>query len=317
MNRTVPRRGSPCGALLGLLAVAAAASCTSERTDAATLVAIDASGSLQNATFSPGGDELLITRFREGYNEEPADLLVVSIESGAIRTLVSDGSGNVNLPGSAWNEPTGQVVFSSSREPHDEIFLVAADGAPGNETALTSRSDRVAYEPSFAPDGQTVVFEAHPVDVEGEGVITTYRLDGAGGYVDLTRPEDDCRQPNWSPRGDWIVCQCLAGGRLELFLLSPDGAERRQVTSGSGDKTDASFSPDGARLVYSADGDDLEHANLFVVGVDGGEPLRVTAWDGYDGAPSWSPDGTRLAFESYGGDPDGSDGTAIWLVDAP
>ncbi|MFH2008602.1 MAG: hypothetical protein ABI333_18590 [bacterium] len=97
--------------------------------------------------------------------------------------------------------------------------------------------------------------------------------------------------------------------------MDPDGAGQTQVTSGVGDKTDASFSPDGRHIVYSSSAG-LAYANIFVISVDGGSPVRVTDYDGYDGAPSWSTPG-RIVFESFPGDPDDSAGTTLWVIDAP
>jgi TolB protein len=99
--------------------------------------------------------------------------------------------------------------------------------------------------------------------------------------------------------------------------MNTDGSEAAQITSGQGDKTDASFSPDGEWIVYSSDEGELDLANIFVVPTGGGTSQRVTDWDGYDGAPSWSPDGSKIVFESYPGDPDESEGTTIRMIDSP
>jgi TolB protein len=288
-----------------------------ERRDSAVQLPLDLGGSLQNPAWSPTGDRLVLTRFAGGYNEEPADLVLCLLADASARTLVADGSGNVNLPGSSWSAARGEIVFSSSRDPHDEIYAISADGQPGDEAPVTARAGLVAYEPTFSPDGAWVVFESHQLDQEGQGVITKRRVDGTGGDVALTDPADDCRQPNWAPAGGHILYQRLAAGQWELWVMDEDGGQPRQVTSGPGDKTDASFSPDGARIVYSSNEGGQAVANLYVVPVVGGDSLQVTDWDGYDGAPSWSPDGARLAFESYPDDPDGAPGTILWLVDAP
>ena len=132
-----------------------------QREDGARRVNISVEGSLQNPAWSPDSNSLLFTRFSDGYNAEPADLLVIDFGSNSIRVLISDGSGNVNLPGSSWNPLTGKIVFSSSREPHDEIYLVDDYGSPGDEVQITDRANMVAYEPSLSPDGQWVVFESH------------------------------------------------------------------------------------------------------------------------------------------------------------
>jgi len=287
------------------------------RDDGAYQIEIPSEGSLQNPAWAPDGQALLVTRFQNGYNREPADLLIVDLHSGEVRTLVSDGSGNVNLPGASWNGPTGQIAFSSTRDPHDEIYVIDAKSWPGEEVRITHRRDRMAYEPSLSPAGAWVVFESHELDIEGNGIITTYRLDGTAPYQMLTDPNGDCRQPNWSPAGDLIVYQSLAAGQWDIWVMSAEGMEHRQLTEGSGDKTDASFSPDGVWIIYSYQDPDEEGANLYIVPSSGGDPARVTEFDGYDGAASWSPDGNQIVFESCSGDPDGSAGTTIWMIDVP
>jgi TolB protein len=284
------------------------------RPDGAYPVIVDVSGSLQNPAWSPTGTQLLFTRFRKGYNAEPADLFITGLENWSVRLLVSDGSGNVNLPGSSWHAATGKIVFSSSREPHDEIYITSGNSSPGEEAMITSRDDMVAYEPSLSPDGQWVVFESHELDMEGNGVITKYKADGTAGYEALTSSAEDSRQPNWSPAGELIVYQKFSGGQWDVWVMDTNGGNKRRVTSGDGDKTDASFSPDGKRIVYSSDEGGSEFANLFIIPVSGGNPIRVTDYDGYDGAPSWSPDGRSIAFESYPGDPDDSEGTSLWII---
>ena len=287
-----------------------------DRQDDAVKIAVSLDGSLQNPAWSPDGDRLVFTRFRNGYNAEPADLFLVEVGDGSTRELVNDGSANVNLPGAAWNATTEEIVFSSSREPHDEIYVIDDNGAAGDEIQITEREGLMAYEPSFSPDGEWVVFESHVVDQEDNGVITRYRVDGTGDYETLTDSDADCRQPNWAPDGGHIVCQCYEDGQWDLWVMDEDGSAFGKVTTGSGDKTDASFSPDGQWIVYSSDAGELTLANIFVVSIDGGDPIRVTHWDGYDGAPSWAST-NQIAFESYFGDPDDSTGTTLWVIDVP
>jgi TolB protein len=285
-----------------------------ERIDSAYQIPIILDGSLQNPAWSPDGEAIVFTRFRNGYNEGPADLVIYDFESGTIRILISDGSDNINLPGSTWNRATNQIVFSSSREPHDEIFIISADANPEEEIKVTDRDRLVAYEPSFSPDGQWVVFESHNEDVEDNGIITKYKIDGTETYQKLTDFNADCRQPNWSPDGQQILYQALNGSQWEIWLMNFDGKNPRQITSDTGDKTDASFSPDGQWIVYSADGPTIEYANLFIVSLFGGELKRLTDFNGYEGAPSWSPDGKKIVFESSFRAPDDTPGTTIWMI---
>jgi hypothetical protein len=175
----------------------------------------------------------------------------------------------------------------------------------------------MAYEASFSPDGQWIAFESHRLDVEGNGVIIKYRVDGTAPYEELTGALDDCRQPNWSPARNGILYQRFASGQWDIWVMNVDGTNPRKVTGGAGDKTDASFSPDGRWIVYSSDEGGLEFANLFIIPTTGGKPKRLTHYAGYDGAPSWSADGRKVVFESHPGDPDGSAGTTIWMINVP
>ncbi len=284
------------------------------REDTAYQLAIDLSGSLQNPAFSPDGNAIVFTRFRDGYNLGPADLYLYNLSTKTLSSLVADGSGNVNLPGSIWNSVTQKITFSSTRGEHDEIFIISADGSNGDETRITHRTDHVAYEPSFSPDGEWVVFESHVLDVETNGVITKYMLDGSSEYLPLTGLNDDCRQPNWSPTGDKILYQKYQDGNWDIWVIDNDGSNPARVTDGDGDNTDASFTPDGQFIVYSTDFE-LESANVYRIPVTGGTPERLSNSEGYDGAPSISPDNTKLAFESYPGDPDDSSGSTLWLLD--
>ncbi|MCX6334682.1 MAG: hypothetical protein NT092_10320 [Bacteroidia bacterium] len=162
------------------------------RHDNASKLDIPISGSLQNPAFSPNGNAIVFTRFRNGYNQEPADIFIFHLAENRVDTLVMDGSANVNLPGSSWNSINESIVFSSSRDPHDEIFIIDDNGKPGDEQQITDRSDYMAYEPTFSPDGQWIVFESHPVDVEKQGVIMKLKIDTSITYQALTNANDDC-----------------------------------------------------------------------------------------------------------------------------
>jgi len=270
-------------------------------------------GSLQNPAFSPDGNSIVFTRFRDGYNNEPADLFIYNLQTEEITTLVSDGSGNVNLPGSTWNDSIHSIVFSSSREPHDEIYIISENGIAGSEIKITNRIDSVAYEPSISPDGQWIVFESHKLDIEDNGIITKFKIDGGSSYIQLTSLTEDCRQPNWSPNGDKILYQKFEDGKWDIWIMNTNGTNKFKVTSGSGDKTDASFTIDGQYIIFSSDFE-LDLANIYKIAITGGIPERISNYDGYDGAPSISPDGTKIIFESFNGDPDDSKGTSITVL---
>ena len=286
-----------------------------ERADDAIQLNIELSGSLQNPAFIRDGSSIVFTRFRDGYNSGAADLYIYDLDSGVLRSLISNNSSNVNLPGSSWDSVTGSIVFSSDREPHDEIFQISDTGTTGEESQLTNRQDRQSFEPTFSPNGQWIVFESHAIDVENDGVITKYKVDGSSAYIELTAAEDDSRQPNWSPAGNKILYQRNLNDNWAIWSMDADGANPEIITNPNESSTDAAFSQNGQWIVYSSENDDVDLANIYRIAVEGGESTRITSYSGYDGAPSVSPDGTRVAFESTAGDPDISAGASLWIID--
>ena len=288
------------------------------RNDNAVKLNINLTGSLQNPAFSPDGNAIVFTRFRDGYNMGASDLYTFDLVTEETTALMSDGESNVNLPGSSWSGVNNSVVFSSAREPHDEIFVISAAAITGQEIQITDRPGIQSYEPSFSADGLWVVFESHVIDVDDDGVITKFKIDGSSDYIALTE-SDNNKQPNWSPVGGKILYQKedVVNGGWAIWTMDDDsGGNKLRITGMDESATDAVFSNDGQSIIYSGENENVVLSNIYSISSDGRDlAQRITNYDGYDGAPSISGDGLTIVFESVSGDPDISAGTAIWMID--
>ena len=278
------------------------------------IIPINLSGSLQNPAWSPQSNRLVFTRFREGYNEGSSDIVVVNVDGSNPVVIVDNDAQNVNLPGSTWNAHVDLITFTSDVGVHDEVYVIDPDAVTPAEQ-VTSLPKGVAWESTWAPDGEWIAFESHNLNGNDPGTI--WKVNSSKVTAQLTAGYDD-RQPNWSPTGTRILFQRLRNRQWNIWSINPDGSDPKQMTQALGDCTDASWAPDGARIVFSSDGGFMPHADLFVTKPGGGSNrlFAVPAFH-YAGVPSWSPDGQWIAFEMCKGDPDGSAGTKIAIVPAP
>jgi TolB protein len=279
--------------------------------NACLVVSAPATGSAQNPCYSPDGTRLLFTQFRGGYNIGPAALFLVDATGGSATAIVDDGNTNVNLPGTSWNPTTNRITFTSDAFGPDEIMTAAPDGSA--VARVTTHTGDNYFEPSFAPSGAKIVFEVNRSPTSAE--IWTVRVDGSAALAQLTSGNLD-RQPNWSPRGDRILFQRLVGSTWRIFTMATDGSDLTAVSPVTDSSTDAAWSPDAARIVYSGSHAGDPGASLYVVAATLGTPVRVTTARGYDGACTWSPDGSWIAFESSS-DVNGDAPTGLWRVPAP
>ena len=136
------------GAALATGAVIALIDRQSPRGDGAVEIPIALDGSLQNAAWSPDGAQIVFTRFRKGSNKAPGDIFIVDLKTGASKALIDDGANNVSQPGSTWNAPTGNIIFSSERgDEHDQIYVSPSTGGVDGLRQLTSGEKNMGYEP--------------------------------------------------------------------------------------------------------------------------------------------------------------------------
>jgi Tol biopolymer transport system component len=90
-----------------------------------------------------------------------------------------------------------------------------------------------------------------------------------------------------------------------VYLVRPDGSERRKINGALEFARSPEFSPDGTRVAFVANASDTDIGGpLFVAPTDGSRPPINVSGDvvvarAYYPAIAWSPDGARLAFGGY------------------
>jgi Tol biopolymer transport system component len=225
----------------------------------------------------------------------------------------------IALAGCGASDPEpGLIVYTAVPEATSQINVMEADGT-GQRVLL--EPDEGYYAASWSPDGGRIVFE-RGLDCEDVcSQICTADADGTSRRC-LTSPIERSEAPAWSPDGELIVFlrwkrddDASTDIQTDLFLIRPDGTEERQLTSKPGEVSGAAWSPDGERIIVSADWHERgSPADLYVINADGSEPQRLITTPGSaEYSPESSPDGEKIVFVRTAADDSLFD---VWVMNA-
>lgn len=213
----------------------------------------------------------------------------------------------------------------------------------GPPTIVQSLEMRLLGNPKVAPDGQRVIFEQSRTDWKSNAFQTDLFMATIGGGAPrlLTNGVTSAKDADWSPDGKWIAFMSDRPGLLpdspsekaQLYIMSADGGEARQITRMEKGVEAFDWAPDSASLVFSAELPDAKalkdrkdtFGEFLVIRADYGpvqlwqtqvprlgvtgdleplaEPRQLTKGAFSVGAFSVSPDGRSVAFDAQR-DPD-------------
>ncbi len=84
----------------------------------------------------------------------------------------------------------------------------------------------------------------------------------------------------------------------DLWIVSRDGGEARQLTAGVGREALPYFSPDGSMIAFTGEYDG--NLDVYVIPATGGVPKRLTYHPADEFVAGWTPDGKKIIFNSWG-----------------
>jgi len=160
--------------------------------------------------------------------------IVVSAVDGSAATAITDSSaGYFNL---AWSPDGGRIAVTRTDSTRDlQVWVLDADG--GHAHALTrfpAAAGRPQW-PAWSPDGRQVAFQSGVYNREKPEMSDAYIwvIDVASGKATKLGTHDRPRldeTPSWFPDGKRIAFQSDHSGRMEIWVMSADGRNERQVT---------------------------------------------------------------------------------------
>ncbi|MCX6329391.1 MAG: hypothetical protein NTZ85_07780 [Bacteroidia bacterium] len=283
--------------------------------------------SAQNPAFSPDGKYILFTRFKNGYNEPPSELVKININTKEETVIIpaQNDVEHISVPGSSWIN--GKICWSSDLAGQsNEIYTANDDGTEIRQ--ITNHPESAGYyiEPVFNPlDTSKIVFEFGSSDASPHQ-IALVELDKNNKVTILTNDSHfDDRLPNWSYDGQKILFQRASAGaenwqihiaEIDFTGIDPTLKEVTKINQPSSPNTDNSWYYNNNYILSSTKYNSVM-PNIFALPVNIGNPIRISNTNtNEDGAPSCSPDGKQIAFETHFGEEEEYP-SEIWIIKIP
>lgn len=284
-------------------------------------------GENAEAYFSPDGKQLIFQSTRNG--RECDQIYTMNVDGSNVK-MISTGEGRTTC---AYFLPKGgRTLYSSTHlggkvcpprpdfskgyvwsiYPEFDIFTARSDGSDLKRLTTTAGYDA---ETTISGDGRLVFTSTR------DGDLDIYTMDANGKNVRrLTNEIGYDGGPFWSRDGKQIVYRAhhpqdekekadyvallkqnlIRPTKLEIWVMSADGSNKRQVTNNGKANFAPFFFPNGKAIIFSSNMDDPKGRNfdLYKINVDRSGLERITTHDTFDGFPMFSPDGKKLVFAS-------------------
>lgn len=133
---------------------------------------------------------------------------------------------------------------------------------------------------------------------DGYWQVWTAQLDGSDARP-LTRSPYDKTKISWFATGDRLLVSGVAG---ETVSVAVDTGQESKITLPIDQGSDATVSPDGTRIAFSAvNAGSADTNDIWVSAADGSEADKIATLPSLQHEPVWSRDGSALYFLSGSG----------------
>lgn len=225
--------------------------------------------------FAPGGQMVVFASNRNG----TFDLYLLILESGNLSQL-TNRIGNVLSPSFS---PDGQKIVFANRAAEGPTSIWVIDKGGTNPKLLYPAPNNVVAV-AWSPDGSTIAY-AMSLDQPKEFEIFLMNPDGTNHRRISQGLLGIGGSLAWSPDSRYLLIFAGPPGDKDIYRLDVSNGNFLRLTSG-GNNTAASYSPDGAQIVFNSLRNDGQ-ADLYIMNADGSDLRQLTTHPEPDWQPRW------------------------------
>ena len=187
---------------------------------------------------------------------------------------------------SSRNEGSEMIVAAKiGKTIRNQLFLV--DVKTGNYRMITNDTPALHRDPSFSPDGKSVVFTYKKNKRDPQLLEELFVMDiESGAMKQITQyPQDDTLRssrgykagtPKWHPSGEFITYQSLQEGKYSIYSIKPDGSGKRKLMNNETYEGYHSWSSDGKYLVFDGFDRDQTLFDIYILEYGTGEIVKLS-----------------------------------------
>lgn len=168
------------------------------------------------------------------------------------------------------------------------------DAVAGIDVTVTSEPDDASTpEPATTPDDAEPAATTAPPESTPDPQATPLPTEPAG----TPAPETATPGPPNLPVPEELPLLAFTSARgngLNIYVMTPNGAEQQELIAEAGDDWSPAWSHDGTRIAWISKVNGVDQ--IFVAGMDGSNVLRLTDGEVNDRFPTWSPDDSQIIF---------------------
>lgn len=224
------------------------------------------------------------------------DIYKLSLHSGKLENLTNHPSADTTPCCSAEG---GQIVFSSNRDGNWEIYSMDVESKKVRRLTYNPAEDSF---PCLSPDGKYIVFLSTRERKDSGHDVFIMDANGANVKRLTTDKFVDCTLPRWSPNGENIIFTATtdkAHYNYNLYIMDKNGKNIRSIVQFPGRKGDASFSPDGEKIIFIGEPSNKDICSLFIMDRKSGKIKSLVQFQRSINnlrCPIFSPDGLKIAY---------------------